>query len=513
MKLFVVGGLIVASIGAAIFLKNGKLEEQSSLTNASSDTTKYERTITIQGDAFEGYGIAHSDYMKGLMRRSKYRLKWVDDGADYGNRMKALKGGDADFAMLEIGAYVIEGEPYKYPASVIAVIDVSNGADAIVARKSVFANLEDLRNNPSAKVGLTLNSPSDVFAKTASVHFDIDALRKEENYESATGSEEVMKMLMKGIVDVGVVWEPELSKLLASGDFVKLISTKESKDTVVDALAVNRKFGEENPDVVKKVLSMYFQSLKHYSENPDKLVSEIMGRTSLKESAVKEMVSGIKWVNLNENCKRWFACDPDDWSAQIKIVDTLEKANKLWHEFDMLEKNVFPQEDAYTLINSEFMQDLMKNGVGLYSSEELENPLEKEFQPKTAAEWAKLKDFAKLKQRKILFVKNNELRLTSREAIDELAKDLEHYPNYRLRIEGHTGTLGDKIKNKSVSESRSKWVKRYLTQTYNVDEDRILTVGYGGEKPLKRKNGEGQFSRSYQSKLPRVSIVLMQEEY
>ena len=197
----------------------------------------------------------------------------------------------------------------------------------------------------------------------------------------------------------------------------------------------------------------------------------------------------------------------------MKIVDTLEKANKLWYEFDILDENVFPQEDAYTLINSEFIHDLMKNGVGLYSSADLENPLEKEFEAKTLAEWNKLKDFAKLKQRKILFVKNNQLRLTSREAIDELAKDLEHYPNYRLRIEGHTGTLGDASKNKIISESRAEWVKRYLTQTYNVDEDRILTVGFGGEKPLKRSNGVGEFSRGYQAKLPRVSIVLMQEEY
>ena len=105
------------------------------------------------------------------------------------------------------------------------------------------------------------------------------------------------------------------------------------------------------------------------------------------------------------------------------------------------------------------------------------------------------------------------MRLTSREAIDEVAKDLEHYPNYRLRIEGHTGTLGDEIRNKTVSEERSKWVKRYLVQTYNIDSDRIQTIGYGGDKPLKKQSGESNFSKSYQSRLARVSIVLVQEEY
>lgn len=515
-KLVIGGVLIALSVIGAVGLQFVKTEKQEELTHSSSDTQRYDRTITIYRDSFSGYDIGCSDYMESLLRRSKMRLDCVDDGADYEKRMKALKSGAADFAFLEVGAYTIEGERFGYPASLISVIDTSKGADAIVANKNAFTSLEDLRNSPNTSVGVTLNSPSDMFGKITATHFDLETLKNANNYVSANGSEDVMKQLIRGDIDVGVVWEPHVSKLLATGDYVKLVSTAEAQDTIVDALAVNRKFGEENPEVVKTVLAAYFKSLKHYKDNPDKFVAELMSNPAnkgMKENEVKGMILGINWVNLNENCKRWFACDPNDWSAKVKIVDTLEMANKIWYEFGELESNTFPDEDAYTLINSEFMQDLLENGVGIFSDAEIVDSLERDFAELTESQWSSLKEFGTLKQRGILFQKGNKLRLTSRQAIDEVASDLEHYPNYRLRIEGHTGTLGDTIKNQTVSEERSKWVKRYLVQTYNVDPDRIKAVGFGGEKPLKKKGRESDFSKSYQSRLARVSIVLVQEEY
>jgi outer membrane protein OmpA-like peptidoglycan-associated protein/ABC-type taurine transport system substrate-binding protein len=516
-KKFIFAGVLVGlSVLGAVGLQFIKSENQQELTHLSSDTQRYDKTVTIYKDSFEGYRIGCSDHMESLLRRSKIRLNCVDDGADYEQRMKALKSGEANFAFLEVGAYTIEGEKFNYPASLISIIDTSKGADAIVANKKKFNSLEDLRTNPNTAIAVTLNSPSDMFGKITATHFDLETLKNPKNYVSANGSEDVMKKMLRGDVDVGIVWEPHISKLLATGDYVKLVSTAEAQDTIVDALAVSRKYGEENPEMVKMVLASYFKSLKYYTDNPDKLIEEIMTdpvNQGMKEKEVKEMISGINWITLNENCKRWFACDPNDWSAKIKIIDTLEMANKIWYEFKELEENAFPDQDAYTLINSEFMYDLLKNGVGIYSNDEIVDSLERDFAELTPEQWANLKEFGKLKQRGILFLKNNKLRLTSREAIDEVAKDLEHYPNYRLRIEGHTGTLGDSIKNKIISEERAKWVKRYFIQTYSVDSDRIQSIGYGGDKPLKKSRGESDFSKSYQSKLARVSIVLVQEEY
>ena len=182
-KKLVIGGILIGlSVVTAVGMQFIKTEKQEELTNMSSDTARYDHTVTIYKDSFEGYRIGCSDYMESLLRRSRIRLNCVDDGADYGERMEALKSGKADFAFLELGAYTIEGEKYNYPASIIAVTDTSKGADAIIANKNKFTSLEELRNAPNTQIGVTLNSPSDVFGKITATHFDLEALKNNKNY-------------------------------------------------------------------------------------------------------------------------------------------------------------------------------------------------------------------------------------------------------------------------------------------------------------------------------------------
>ena len=83
------------------------------------------------------------------------------------------------------------------------------------------------------------------------------------------GAQDAMKKLLKGEVDAAVIWEPYRSIALQDKNMVEIISTKDAQDTIVDVLAVEREFGEDNPDLVKTVLVSYFKALKHYKENPN----------------------------------------------------------------------------------------------------------------------------------------------------------------------------------------------------------------------------------------------------
>jgi len=501
---------LVLSGAAALGIKFFQNENQQNLTQETSDNQQYDMTINIYKDSFEGYRIMCSNYMKNQLRTSKYKLNCVDDGANYQERMEALKSGKAQFAMLEVGSYIIEGKDYGYPATLISVIDRSYGADAIVAKKSIFDNIDDLKGS-SAKVALTPKSPSEVFSNIVEQHFDLNFF-KSSNIVESTNSSDALKKLKSGQVDVAVVWEPEVSELVSTGEYVVLMSTKQAQDTIIDALGVNRKFAADNPNVVKIVLSSYFKTLKFFKDNPQELIKEIQSDSSLNEKQIETLVQGIDWVNLNNNCKVWFACDPQDWAARQKIVDTLQSLSKMFINNNVFNSSPFPKNDVYTLVNSEFIFDLYKNGIGVFDNNTEQNSLERDFTNLTLEQWNSLKEFGQLKQRPILFAKNNELRITSQEAISEIVRDIEHYPNYRIKIEGHTGTLGDPIKNKILSETRAEWVKKYMVQTYNIDPDRILIIGYGGEKPLAPSIEENEFSKSYQAKLARVSVILLQEE-
>jgi len=88
---------------------------------------------------------------------------------------------------------------------------------------------------------------------------------------------------------------------------------------------------------------------------------------------------------------------------------------------------------------------------------------------------------------------------------------LEHYPNFRMVIKGHTGTRGNPDENRRLSQERAQAVARYLTVVFNVDPNRLRAIGYGGSQPLKRKTGETL--RTWKYRLPRVELVLVKEDY
>jgi len=67
--------------------------------------------------------------------------------------------------------------------------------------------------------------------------------------------------------------------------------------------------------------------------------------------------------------------------------------------------------------------------------------------------------------------------------LNEVAKVLKDMPNIHIRIEGHTDSRGRDRYNKKLSDRRAKSVRTYMNQR-GVDNSRMVSVGYGEEKPI-----------------------------
>lgn len=510
-------GAVLVGVLISIPLYIFKEDSKNDFMKSSSDRDRYDYHLRANTDSWKGYKVFCGDVLQNMLRNKRIRLECKDDKANYDERMSSLKDGDIEFAVLEVGSYVIEGEKYNYPASIIMGIDTSYQGDSLIANKKYIPNIDALRNNPNTKIALTLKSPSEMFAKIASTHFDLAVFENSNNLIESDGAEDAMKKLLKGEVQAAMVWEPYRSIALKDPNMVEIINTKDAQDTIVDVLSVNRKFGEENPEIVKTVLASYFKALKYYKDNPDELISEIKSdedSKNMSEDEIKQMIVGIHWMTLTENCEKWFACDPSNWSAKMEIVDTAKMTLGVWQKFGDIKGNPFPNSDPYNLVNSEYIADLYMNGLGDSDDKSgLVNSLEKEFSVWSKSDWDKAKNFGKLKVSPIKFAKDSELRVSSKNSVDEVADKLKHYPNFRLRIEGHTSTLGNKDLKLAISQDRADWVKRYLEITHDIDPDRMLSVGYGAKKPLKLKMDETEFKKSYQARLARVEIHLVQETY
>ncbi|MCO5235070.1 MAG: OmpA family protein [Chitinophagaceae bacterium] len=69
-------------------------------------------------------------------------------------------------------------------------------------------------------------------------------------------------------------------------------------------------------------------------------------------------------------------------------------------------------------------------------------------------------------------------------SLDEVAKILNEDPNLKLDVEGHTDNTGIAEKNQTLSEQRAQSVVDYLTTKGGVDPTRLVSAGFGQDRPI-----------------------------
>jgi OmpA-OmpF porin, OOP family len=85
----------------------------------------------------------------------------------------------------------------------------------------------------------------------------------------------------------------------------------------------------------------------------------------------------------------------------------------------------------------------------------------------------------------ILFDTNSDrLKPESAAVIQSIARGLDANPQLKLRIEGHTDSVGDDARNLDLSKRRAEAVKNVLVAQFNVDAARLATGGLGETKPI-----------------------------
>lgn len=77
-----------------------------------------------------------------------------------------------------------------------------------------------------------------------------------------------------------------------------------------------------------------------------------------------------------------------------------------------------------------------------------------------------------------------QLREATRENLQEMAGVLQDYEDTEILIEGHTDATGPEEYNQRLSQQRANSVADYL-RTLGVEDDRLTTVGYGEQQPVK----------------------------
>jgi outer membrane protein OmpA-like peptidoglycan-associated protein len=276
---------------------------------------------------------------------------------------------------------------------------------------------------------------------------------------------------------------------------------------------------EEQPHLIQLLLDNYFRVLKFYRDKPAQLQAQVSKETGLDKQAVENMLKGVKWANFGDNCEKWFGISAPGSYAEEGLVDTIMSTTRILINSGDFKRNPIPDDDPYRITNSMFLETLFARGISGFTTAKVTamntpgaGTLAAFFEPLDDDQWRRLREVGTLKIDPIVFQHGaTDLDRLAKQVVDEAVERLKHYPNFRILINGHTGTRGDAQENLRLSQERAESVARYLQVVYNVNQHRIKPQGYGGTKPLKRQQGESRRAWSY--RLPRVELVLAREDY
>jgi NitT/TauT family transport system substrate-binding protein len=181
---------------------------------------------------------------------------------------------------------------------VVAVVDVSNGADAVVGRPAIVT--------PMDLSGMTIGVES-----TATGAVMLDGLLAKLGLHVADVT--VMPMAIdaqveayrEGRIDAAVTYEPFKSRMIELGAHV-VFSSAEVPGRIIDTVAVRADVLARRADSVKALLQGHFGVLRRWHEDPNSLLAGLATRLGLKATQVPSAFGELLMPDESEN-QVWLA--------------------------------------------------------------------------------------------------------------------------------------------------------------------------------------------------------------
>jgi len=468
----VLWSIILGCIAAIVrFLVLPVFEEkrQATLIDQTGSQGRYQHEIKLAMDSFSGYSLLRSSEFAQKLKQSSIKLTVIDDGADYNERIEGLKNGSIDMAVFPINSFLQTGARLgSFPASIVYIIDETQGADAIVAHANAVKSIQDLNRN-DARIVATPDSPSEFLGRVLIASFHLPEFPQSKWLIEANGSTAAYERF-RGEGDskayAYALWEPDVSKARRDESTVVLIDSSKLRGYIVDVLVVRRELLVNDYPLAKTFIEHYARMVYEHRDGMTQVIfddSKKLG-SNLSEADAENTVAGIDWKNTLENMAYFglLKNQPDAENIEdiiIKITDVLLKTGAL--ETDPLGGNVrslyydqilkdMKAENFHPgrLLNVVQGMDLGKSDERLQVSQALEklNP----------EQWESLLPVGELRVEPIQFGRGtNRLTLKGKREVEALASKLKSWPNYYLMITGRVRQGGDESAALELAQSRA----------------------------------------------------------
>jgi NitT/TauT family transport system substrate-binding protein len=230
------------------------------LSGCSRESTS---SLTVGSNQWPGYETLHLAEHLGLFKDVPIKLIELKSATDV---ISAFEFGQLDIAALTLDEAILVTQAVP-DAVVFLVMDISNGADKLIAKPHI-STLQDLAGK---RVGV---EQSALGAFVFSHVLKKSQLEEDEVYLIPSTVDQHLTMMEQDAIDAVVTFEPTSSRLVAEGNIV-LFDSREIPNKIVDVLITRKGFLEENISSLKKLVQANWQALDFLQNHPEK-AAEIM---------------------------------------------------------------------------------------------------------------------------------------------------------------------------------------------------------------------------------------------
>ncbi|KYF51114.1 ABC transporter substrate-binding protein, partial [Sorangium cellulosum] len=249
-----------------------------------------------------------------------------------GDTLAALASSQLDVGLTTLQNLAVLKGNSETDVVAIALVDSSNGADAVVAKESV-KSMADLKGKT---VALTLGEVNHMLFLFG---LEKSGISPGDVKITSMSADDAGAAFVAGKVDAAVTWEPWITKATKNGGHV-IFTSASMPDTITNSVAVHKAKLDSGGDAYKRFLGAVDRGVQTLRGEPDRAYPIVGKYLSASPEDVKGMLAGDKIYDLADNKRLFGAAEQAgpavasmksviDFVVQSKLVKTAPAAESL----------------------------------------------------------------------------------------------------------------------------------------------------------------------------------------
>lgn len=290
----------------------------------SSCTSTVVEPLRIVSSPWPGYEPIYLARDLGYLSKEKFKISEMPSS---NISWESFSNGSADVATLTLDEtlkLISAGRKLR----ILAVMDVSNGADAVVAKPSI-KSLGDLKGK---RIGM-INIPLGVYMLSRLL--DVAGLKQDDVKIIIAPEDLHEKFYSQDKVDAVITFDPFKTKLIQKGAHVIFDSSKIPNE-ILDVLVVSEKNYNERRSDLCELGRQWYRTLDYIAENKNTAYQKMGRRIKSTGTEYQEMMGGLLVPDRADNKKLLSGGDPALFQSAKRLYEIMLKQKLVETKADII---------------------------------------------------------------------------------------------------------------------------------------------------------------------------------